>query len=233
MPVTPIPFMAAALAIVGTSAALWISQTLQLVPTCNVYIDGCISISAAGRHPPAVHAFRATIIPHGTLLMLVWPLTALWLRGLAAGTPPMRRAIVALGGVSPVFLIYYVVGLGEDGVWIEEPRLIVIRVFFVMTLIAQVLTSAALLRARTMPSAVPRWLARLLLCLAVGTFGVAAASVPLEFMLADPSVAHNLMQWYASTVYLVWFLLLWLAWRYSGFTHIEWAAAQGPADPFR
>jgi hypothetical protein len=226
MPITPIPFLIALLAIVGTSVALWISQTLELVPRCNVYLEGCISISAAGRHPPAVHAFRAMIIPHGTLLMLVWPLTVHWLRELAAGTPPMRRVILLFGGVSPVFLIYYVIGLGEEGIWIEEPRLIVIRIFFVLTLVAQLLTGTAVLRHSRVggPGAVPRWLAVLLLGVAIGTFAVAGVSVPLEFTLEDPSVAHNLMQWHASTIYLVWFILLWLAWRQSGFTHLEWPA---------
>jgi hypothetical protein len=228
LPVTPIPLMIVMLAIAGTTVGLWISQTMGLVDQCNVYLDGCISISAAGRYPPAVHVFHATIIPHGTLLFLVWPLTVMWLRALGAGSRAMRATILFLGGLSPVFLIYYVVGLGQSGVWIDTSRLIIIRFFFVMTLIAQILTSLALLsHARTAGTGggVPRRLAIALLAVALGTFCVAASSVPIHFALVDPSVPLNLMQWYASTVYLVWFLLLWVAWHRSGFCHIAWSSA--------
>ncbi|MFU8814423.1 MAG: hypothetical protein ACNA7W_03695 [Pseudomonadales bacterium] len=232
MPITPIPLLIVALAFVGATVALSISQALGLVERCNVYWDGCISVSAAARQDPAVHAFRATVVPHGTLLMLMWPLTVHWLRGLGAGTPAMRLAIALLGGISPPMLIYYVIGLGEEGAWIEGPRLIVIRIFFVMTLLAQVLTGVALHRhARAALAghrpAVPQWLCVALLWVAIGMFGVALLSVPVGIALADPSVAHNLMQWYASSVYLAWFALLWLAWRCSGFTRLDWRPVSG------
>jgi hypothetical protein len=226
MPVSPIPVLIFLLAFGGTTISLWVSQTLELVPRCSVFLDGCISISAAGRYPPAVHVFRGTIIPQATLLMLFWPLTSVWLHGLGAGTPRVRAAVAALGGTSPVLLIYYVVGLGQDGVWIEDVRLIIIRIFFVMTLAAQMLTGAVLLRHGKLAAgprpAVPRWLAGLLLWLAIALLAVALMSVPVHFAMADPSVPLNLMQWYASTAFLIWFVLLWLAWRRTGFRRVGW-----------
>jgi hypothetical protein len=228
MPITPIPILVVVLAVVGTTVSLWISQELDLVRQCRVLVDGCISISAAGRHPPAIHVFHATIIPHATLMMALWPLTAMWLRELGAGTPRLRAGIAILGGTSPILLIYYVVGLGQGGIWIEDIRLIVIRVFFVMALIAQTMTGAVLLRhAHAAPPSmtpVPPWLARALLWVAIVMALIAGMSVPVHFTLNDPSVPLNLMQWHASTVFLIWFLLLWLAWRITGFRRLHWHA---------
>jgi hypothetical protein len=228
MPITPIPILVVVLAVVGTTVSLWISQELELVRQCRVFVDGCISISAAGRHPPALHVFHGTIIPHATLLMALWPLTALWLRELGAGTPRLRAAIAILGGISPIFLIYYIVGLGQEGIWIEGVRLIVIRIFFVMALLAQVMTGAVLLRhAHAAPpttTAVPPSLARALLWVAIVMGLIAGMSVPLHFTLDDPRAPLNLMQWHASTVFLIWFVLLWLAWRITGFRRLHWHA---------
>ena len=86
------------------------SGYLQL---CIPYIDGCNSISATGRTPPASLLFRAIELPFAGLLLVLWPLTVAWLRSL---TPSLgnttARAVLICGTIGAVALIIYTMVFG-------------------------------------------------------------------------------------------------------------------------
>lgn len=209
----PLPLLAIALGVAGVTITLWLSRAYDLVPHCRVFIDGCISISAAGRRAPSVFVFRGTIIPMATLLMVVWWLNLSWLRGLGAVGPIQGAAIHFLGTLSPALLIVYIALIGAPGEEVRAIRQLAIRTYFPAALLAKSLLAIALLRHRS--SFIPSLLPWSMLVIASVVLSAAVASAALEALLADPSRAHNLLQWYATSAFAVWYVLLALAWRRS------------------
>jgi hypothetical protein len=200
----------------GVAISLWLSRSFELVEHCRVFIDGCISISASGRQEPAVFVFRATIIPVGVLLMLVWWLNVHWLRLMGHTSRVQRAAIHLLGTASPVLLICYIALIGSAGEIDHAIRQAVITTYFPVTLMAKIIL-ASLLLSRC-PANLPRWLPHTMLAMAAIVLSLAVASVIFDSLMDDPSVAHNLMQWHGTTAFAAWYLLLARAWQLTGFS---------------
>lgn len=203
------------LSFLGVAISLWLARAFDLVPHCRVFVDGCISISAAGREEPAVFVFRATIIPTGLLLILTWWLSVQWLRmlGLARRLPGI--ALHVLGTASPVLLICYIALIGSAGEIDHAVRQTVITTYFPATLLAKIILAIALIRLQ--PARLTPWLPRLMLLIATVVLGLAVSSVIVPTFMDDPSVVHNLTQWHGTTAFAAWYLLLAWAWRQTGF----------------
>lgn len=226
MRIDRLPIAVFVLTFVGVSLSLWLGRLFDMTPDCRVFIDGCTSISASARQEPAVFVFRGTIIPVGMILILVWWLTANWLKQLGAGNRVSRFFIHLLGTASPILLIAYIALIGSEGEIDHAIRQIVITTYFPATLVAKMITAVCLLRLNPVP--VPRWLAVTMLVSAIAVFLVAVSSIILAQLMDDPSRAHNILQWNATTVFAAWYLLLWLAWRHTGLTMTLAADRQRP-----
>lgn len=206
-----LPPLAIGLGVAGVAITLWLSRSYGLVPDCRVFIDGCISISAAGRREPSVFIFRATVIPMATLLMVVWWMNVNWARALGAAGRGTRAVLHALGTLSPVLLIVYIALIGAAGDEVHAVRQFAIQIYFPATLLAKIILAHALLRRS--PPGLGCWLPRALMLIAVAVLLVALASVIVESIMVDPSKAHNLMQWHATSAFAAWYVLLGLAWQ--------------------
>ena len=60
--VWPLPLVAGFLPAVATIAAFLISLKLGLIPSCNPFLDGCVSISRSARHGLPNLVFRALYV---------------------------------------------------------------------------------------------------------------------------------------------------------------------------
>ncbi len=205
-----LPVLAMALGVLGVALALSLSRRFELVTHCRVFIDGCISISAAGRREPAVFVFRATIIPMATLLMVIWWLNVRWLRELGVRSFVIGPALYLFGIFSPALLIVYIALIGAPGEPAHAIRQFAITSYFPAALVAKIVLSLVLLARR--PLVINRQLPWAMLLIAIAVLMLAIASVVLEIVLDDPSRAHHLMQWHGTSAYAVWYLLLGLAW---------------------
>ncbi len=206
----PLPPLAIGVGVTGLVIALGLSRAYELVPDCRVFIDGCISMSAAGRQEPAVFVFRATVIPMATLLMVVWWLNTAWLGALGAAGAGTRALLHLIGTLSPALLIVYIALIGAPGEEVHAIRQLAIQTYFPVALLAKILLASALLRHP--PPELWRWLPWSMLIIAVAVLLVAVVSVILEAAMADPSKAHNLLQWHATSAFAVWYVLLGVAW---------------------
>ncbi len=212
-----VPWIVVLLAVCGAGLSLLISQSLGLVPQCNVFLEGCTSISGTGRQEPASFVYRATIIPASVLLSVTWWLTAAWLGRLGAANRRWRMALVFFGGLSPVLAVIYVVILGASGEWIDAGRQWISASYFTMALVAKLFVGTILLRQaqRGKPLA-PNGLAVGMFAIPIALLLVLVTSVILELVMADASVAHNLLQWPATTAFAGWYVLLGLSWKVTG-----------------
>ena len=83
------------LPLVGVTGAYLFSASVGTVPWCVPFLEGCTSISRAGRYGDAVYLFRATMIPHAIFLVWFWVFAKNWLNLLNGG--PTRSARTMCG----------------------------------------------------------------------------------------------------------------------------------------
>lgn len=225
-----LPLLLFLLPAIAAHASLAISQSLGLVPVCNVYLDGCTSISATGRNEPAIFVFRGLLMPTAVLLPLFWYLAGHWLAVLGAASRTRVRTLQLTGLVGAVFLMLYVLFLGTDGEVYRLLRRYGVHLFFAFTYLSQLQLSYLLYRHRRAGvDLVPRWLGNLMLGLCALMLGVGLTALPAAEWALARSTLNNVMAWNMGALGMSWFVLAWLAWRITGFEGAFRAAAAGSA----
>src|SRR5690606_23810077 len=99
------------------------------VDWCVPYWDSCTSISATGRELPEKLVFKLLMLPAAVCALLFWWLAHRWLH-LACNRG--SRAMLGTGIVAALFLMLYVVALGEGNEyrWARQAGIIL---FFSLT----------------------------------------------------------------------------------------------------
>ena len=207
----PIALAAAVIPTVAILSAYYLSADAGNVPLCNPFIDGCTSISATGRQPPGALLFRAVQLPYAALLALIWILVAGWVSQVAPQAEGMQRWILITGLVGAAALVVYVTFLGTKTPAYVFMRRFGIYLYFLGTVIAQLLAALRVYRAD------PAWrldrIARFMLGCALLPFALGVLNLVLKSILENPDPPENAIEWLASFGMQAWFLGLYLAWR--------------------
>jgi len=213
----PLPLVAGLLPAVATLAAWALSMHLGLVPACNPFIDGCISISRAARHDLPNHVFRTLVLPAALLQALTWWLAARWLRDLP-GAAAMRglAALPLLGATAGLALVLYGSFLGTDGPIYRALRQYGTVVYFGFTCLCLLIAGGAVQRAvaagaLTLAPALRHAMVALsvgLVMLGLGNALVgAAADGELKYRV------ENLTEWWGALIFVLGFVALAAMWR--------------------
>lgn len=215
-----LPLVAGLLPAVAALVALALSVHLELVPGCNPFIDGCVSVSRAARHGLPNHLFRALVLPAAALQGLTWLLAAHWLRQML-GTAPGRGVglLAPLGIFAAAALVLYGAFLGTDGPIYRLLRQYGTVVYFGFTCLCLLITGGAVQRAvaagrlalsATLQHAMVTLSAALVL-LGLGNALVAAA-------LGDEAKyrVENVTEWWGALIFVVGFVALAAMWRRCG-----------------
>ena len=190
-PVWPLAAAVVVVPIVAVTLAATIAMSQQLVPACVPFIDGCTSVSATGRYPPASFVFKGIMLPYATLLALYWWAVVTWLRDLP-GVAPWRNAnlCLALTWFSALALVVYAVTLGSRGELYEFMRRFGIYFYFLFTVVGQVMC-ALRMRAAVGTRAAGTWQ----LATAVAMLAAGVLLLVLKAILDDPDAAENIIEW--------------------------------------
>lgn len=214
LPLWPLALLAALLPAVGTLLALWLAVRAGLVPACNPFVDGCVSISRAARHDLPNHVFRALMLPAATLQGLVWLLAARWLRA-GLGSTAGLRALAPLGLAAAAALVLYASFLGTEGAvyrWLRQYGTVV---YFGFTCLCLLLAGDAMMRlAASRRLALPRWLPPALAVLAVLLVALGLVNALFAAVFGDPLKARieNVTEWWGALVFVLGFGALAAAW---------------------
>jgi hypothetical protein len=207
---------------IAAVAALWLSISLELVPACNPFVDGCVSISRAGRHDLPNHIFRALVLPAAALQALTWLLCSKWLKGLGSERRAMLRILPWLGVVAGVFLVLYGTFLGTEGQAYRWLRRYGVIFYFGFTYLCMLIASGELWRlAQTGAVKLPAWLDRWLIGLCALMLCLGLTQAFLKRFMADGDVRdrlENILEWHIGLAFTLFFLALAWLWRHTRFS---------------
>ena len=176
----------------------WLSIRGGYIPDCIPYFEGCTSISSTGRHGVSYWLFKAMMLPQALLLFVFWRALEARFRESGSHGVWMLRA----GAAGALFLVLYTVFLGSSGDVYRLMRRYGVFVFFLGSLVAQVI---ATLRLAQLNDATARWPKVVQQSLLVLMILLALAEVPLgQFGLADDA-AENVIEWNFSLLMQLWF----------------------------
>ena len=211
----PLPLLAALLPLVATTLAYLLSIRLGLVPACNPFLDGCVSISRAARHDLPNILFRALLLPAAVLQALCWLLCPAWLRTLGAAPDRWQRALPALGVAAGVVLVLY----GTEGEGYRWMRRYGVAFYFGLTCIGMLIVSDQMQRRlRGRQAERHLTLALLTLCAMLPLLGLAHGLLPLWWPEpAAKDALENITEWWAGAIFTAFFAVLAWAWRRTGF----------------
>lgn len=216
-----LPLVAGLLPALATIIAYLISVGSDLIPSCNPYLDGCVSISQAARHDLSNHIFRALVLPGATLQALTWMLCAQWLKSLDAAAGKNSLFLLWFGILAGIFFVLYGAFLGTEGETYQWLRRYGINFYFGFTYLCMLLTSAKVFRLShggwlRMPMRMDRVLG--VLCLLVMVFGL--TNVLAKLLLNDAELAdriENILEWHAASVFTAFFAVLAWLWKRTRF----------------
>ncbi|MEM9381648.1 MAG: hypothetical protein AAGB93_16960 [Planctomycetota bacterium] len=230
------------------SAIWWIAAATSVLPTLATFgahaisehfgtiepgtpiLDGSASISRSARHEPAIHVFRALLLPSAALMAVTWWLVHAWLRTLGTSRVA-RRTVLVLGFAGALFLVLYATYLGTDGAFYRLLRRYGVYVFFGGTGLAQLALVVTLRRSRAALLADRSALRRIRVM--TGTVALMLALGPLQIALdalLDGDVGANVLEWWFALLLMTHFGALADLWRIQG-TEVRLAHRAVPLTP--
>ena len=201
------------------NTAYLISIAGDHIPKCIPYIEGCTSISAAGRYGLSYFFFKAGMIPAAVLLAAFWIFCRRWLLVLGDTDGRMVRAMVFTGCISAAFLILYSVFLGSDGEFYGLMRRYGVNIYFSFGYLAQLILLGRLqhLKKGGLIS-LPQGLLTGKLTLMIVMLLLGLGSIPLSDVFTDVHRPRNIVEWNFSVLMISYYFLTWRAWQHTGFS---------------
>lgn len=182
------------------------------VDWCVPYWDSCTSISATGRELPEKLVFKLLMLPAGLCAFAFWWIAEHWLR-VAHGI--RARAMFGIGAIAALFMMLYVVALGESNEyrWARQAGIIL---FFSLSYVAQLRFLFHWSRAAHAMDAAEarcfRWqLATAALLLAIGLL-----SVLLDMIYASYDSIEDAFEWIMMLFIALQFCSHYPLWKTAG-----------------
>lgn len=204
------------LPVLGINLAYIVAVTVDIVPVCIPYLDGCTTISSTGRKPPSSYVFKPAMYLSAVLMMAFWFRSNLWLSGLGERSAWSRWQLVTVGTIGAIALGVYVFYLGTEGSFYRSMRRYGVTVYFGFTYLAQLLLAGHLHRLAVLGNndtllGISRL--KLILCLVLLAMGL--VSIPISHFVADKGNIENVIEWNFALLLHAYFLLSYAALRSS------------------
>ena len=220
-PLWPLAALAAALPCAAALVAWGIATAQGLIPACLPFVDGCTSISRAGRHGLANHVFRTLMMPAAVVQIMAWWVVAQWLRRMAPPAQPLRGLawILPLGLVAGVALIVYTAFLGVDGPAYRFLRRYGTVAYFGFTCLNLLIAGGAIERSCDAGRLhLAAWQRRAFVVLAVTLVALGLCNAVLAAWLGEPAKdrVENLTEWWGALIFVLAFAALAAMWWREG-----------------
>ena len=185
--VSIIPFIAIHLSFI-------LSVQNEYLSLCNPYIDGCYSISRVARQPSSIIIFKILMLISAFSLFFLWP---------RLFKPNYNKMLILIGRVGSLFLIAYIVALGEEGFLYEIMRRFGVFIFYIFTLISQwVFTFSTQMRIRRF--FLKNFLINIIVFLQLLAFLLA---IPFFIFFKNYGYIENIIEWWITLLITLWFFI--------------------------
>ena len=185
--VSIIPFIAIHLSFI-------LSVQNEYLSLCNPYIDGCYSISRVARQPSSIIIFKVLMLISALFLFFLWP---------KLFKPNYNKMLIFIGRVGSLFLIAYIVALGEEGFFYEIMRRFGVFIFYIFTLISQwVFTFSTQMRIRRF--FLKNFLINIIVFLQLLAFLLA---IPFFIFFKNYGYIENIIEWWITLLITLWFFI--------------------------
>ena len=166
----------------------------EYLTLCNPYIDGCYSISRVARQPSSIIIFKILMLVSAFSLFFLWP---------RLFKSNYNKILIFIGRIGPLFLIAYIVALGEEGFLYELMRRFGVFIFYIFTLISQwVFTLNVDLRKKRFIDKI--FLMNIIVYLQILAFLVA---IPFFLFIKNYSYIENIIEWWITLLITLWFFI--------------------------
>ena len=203
------------LPLLASNGAFLLSAYEGFVPWCMPYLDGCTTISQAGRSGDTIFFYRALVFPYSVLLILFWMYSKQWLELLHGHTTNSAQVILWLGVAGSVALLIYIDFLGTTGEINRLMRRIGAMLYFTLSPLAQsvmLYQHYKLLRNKPEVSIKPRVLQyQLIIMMLMLIIGV--TSLILVLTGNNTSEIENIVEWNFSLLVNLYFAGTILIWK--------------------
>ena len=180
--------------------SLILSVQSEYLTLCNPYIDGCYSISRVARQPSSIIIFKILMLISAFSLFFLWP---------RLFKPNYNKILILIGRVGSLFLIAYIVALGEEGFLYELMRRFGVFIFYIFTLISQwVFTLNVDSRKRRFLDKI--FLINIITCFQILAFFVA---IPFFLFIENHSYIENIIEWWITLLITLWFFINFIYYR--------------------
>ena len=125
------------LPLLASNGAFLLSAGQGLISWCMPYIDGCTTISNAGRSGDTIFYYRALVFPYSVLLVLFWLNCKKWLDFLGGHRTKAALSTMWLGVVGSLGLLLYIDYLGTTGEINSLMRRMGAALYFILIPVAQ------------------------------------------------------------------------------------------------
>jgi len=202
------------LPVIGINLSYAVAAAAGTVPACIPYIDGCTSISATGRQPPASWLFKPALYASALAMVVFWLHAGRWLISLGEPSRHYRLALVWVGVIGALALAVYVYNLGIAGDVYKLMRRYGINIYFGFTYLAQLLLANRLYRlAESAGNKQLLVFARAMIGLCLLLLIIGLYSIPARYFVADHTVMERVLEWNFALLMHGWFFLAWLCWK--------------------
>lgn len=229
-----LPLLTGLIPLAAVFSSYWIAASSGNVPSCNPFLDGCTSVSATGRYPPASYLFKGAMLPQSIILSCYWLFNVAWLRALtiAAGQVPRNTFTIGTFGVTgSLFLILYVTFLGSQEPFYEFMRRYGVYMYFLLNVLAQIILASKVLPvARQLGMQRLASLTKLQLALAWFPFVLGALNLVLKALLENSDAAENRIEWIFAMQMQIFFVVSYFSWKETRFS-ASFEAGQTPPEP--
>ena len=166
----------------------------EYLALCNPYIDGCYSISRVARQPSSIIIFKVLMLISALFLFFLWP---------KLFKPNYNKMLILIGRLGSLFLIAYIVALGEEGFFYEIMRRFGVFIFYIFTLISQwVFTFSTQMRIRRF--FLKNFLINIIVFLQLLAFLLA---IPFFLFAKNYGYIENIIEWWITLLITLWFFI--------------------------
>lgn len=216
-PLYVLPLIAGSVPLLTLVVTYLVSAIKGQIPWCLPLLEGCTSISAAGRQEPAIYVFRGLMLPSALLLGLYWVLSLTWIRRQCGGQPRKPTTwLVAVGICGALFLMLHAVFLGGEGESLSLLRRFSVSLFFGLTLLAELMQVRWLFFMQRIGSIAPSWLPNTLRWMALLTLVLGVVSL-LVSVAYHRNGYNNIAAWNLMVLLFLHVILSAFGWRATGF----------------